>query len=419
MVPGPGPEEAPLAGLRVLEFGQLIAGPLVGTLFGDFGADVVKIEPPSGDAMRDWGPIRHRDRSLWWSGIARNKRSVVIDLHSPDGQRVARLLCEHADVVIENFRPGTMERWQLGPDDVHAVNDACVYVRVSGYGQSGRYRDRAGFASAGEALGGLRHVNGYPGQAPPRLGLSLGDSLAAQAAFQGALLALYARDARGGTGQVVDAAILDACFAITESIVLEYEKTGAIRQPSGTRLGGIAPSNVYRTADDRWVVIAANHDTLWRRLASAMGRPALGDDERYATHASRGAHEDELDELIGTWAAQHTAADLDAILADAGVVCGPVYTAKDIYEDPHFRERGLLVEIEDEVHGPLHVAGPVPKLSRTPGAVRGAARWTPGADTEDVLQEAGVPPSVVDELAADGVIRIGREPHPGGAANPA
>jgi crotonobetainyl-CoA:carnitine CoA-transferase CaiB-like acyl-CoA transferase len=295
-----------------------------------------------------------------------------------------------ADVVLENFRPGTMERWSLGPDDVHRENPEAIYARVSGYGQTGRYRDRPGFASAGEAVAGLRHINGYPGQAPPRNGISLGDTLAAQSAFQGILLALYARDARGGAGQVIDASITDACFAVTESAVLEYEKTGWVREPTGPRLPRIAPSNVYRSSDDRWVVIAANHDTLWRRLAQLMGRPELGEDERFADHNARGENEDELDEVIGAWAAQHTAEELDRIVNEAGVVCARVYSAADVYADPYFRERELLVEHEDEVHGTVTVPGVVPKLSETPGGIRQPARWTVGADTEEVLGELGL-----------------------------
>src|SRR3954454_11085823 len=278
--PGRPLADGPLTGVRVIEFGQLLAGPFVGTLLGDFGADIVKIEaPPGGDAMRDWGRLRHRDHSLWWSILARNKRSVTLNLREADGQRIAMRLCESADVVVENFRPGTMERWGLGPDDVHAVNPRCVYARVTGYGQTGRYRDRPGFASAGEAIAGLRHINGYPDQAPPRTGISLGDTLAAQSAFQGILLALYPRDARGASGQVVAAAITDACFAMLESAVPEYEKCGAVREPSGSIIPRVAPSNVYRSKDGRWVVIAANHDTLWRRLAELIGRPELADDD--------------------------------------------------------------------------------------------------------------------------------------------
>jgi crotonobetainyl-CoA:carnitine CoA-transferase CaiB-like acyl-CoA transferase len=377
----------------------------VGTLLGDFGADVVKVEaPPTGDPMRDWGRLRHNDHSLWWSILARNKRSVTLNLRRRAGQAVAARLCAGADVVLENFRPGTMEKWGLGPEDIHGENPRAVYARVSGYGQTGRYRDRPGFASAGEAIGGLRHINGYPGAAPPRNGISLGDTLAAQSAFQGILLALYARDVRGAAGQVVDASITDACFVMTESMVLEYEKTGYVRQPSGTRISRIAPSNVYRSKDDRWVVIAANHDTLWKRLAALMGRPELGDDERFSTHHARGEREDELDEIIGSWAAEHTAAELDRILNAGGVVCAPVYTAADIAADPYFEERGLLVEHEDEVHGAMRVPGVVPKLTATPGAIRRAAPWTVGRDTDAVLAELGVGADERARLRDDGVI---------------
>jgi crotonobetainyl-CoA:carnitine CoA-transferase CaiB-like acyl-CoA transferase len=396
--------EAPLAGLRAIEFGQLLAGPFTGTLLGDFGADVIKIEAPgAGDAMRDWGRLRHKDHSLWWSILARNKRSVALNLREPRGQEIAADLAATADIVLENFRPGTMEKWGLGPEDVHARNPRAIYARVSGYGQTGRYRDRPGFASAGEAISGLRHINGYPDQAPPRSGISLGDTLAAQSAFQGILLALYARE-RGAEGQVVDASIVDACFAMFESSVLEYEKTGSIRQPTGPRLPRIAPSNVYRSKDGKWVVIAANHDTLWRRLATIMGQPELGEDERFATHHARGEHEDLLDEIIGAFAVQHTAEELDQIVNDGGVVCAPVYTAKDVFEDPYFRERELLVEHEDEVHGAITVPGIVPKLSRTPGSIRQAARWTVGADTDAVLEELGVAAQERKRLADDGVI---------------
>jgi crotonobetainyl-CoA:carnitine CoA-transferase CaiB-like acyl-CoA transferase len=403
--PGEPFSDGPLTGLRAVEFGQLLAGPFVGTLLGDFGADVVKIEaPPDGDAMRDWGRLRHKDHSLWWSILARNKRSVTLNLREAEGQRIAMRLCDSADIVLENFRPGTMEKWGLGPEDVHAKNPRAVYARVTGYGQTGRYRDRPGFASAGEAISGLRGINGYPDQAPPRNGLSLGDTLAAQSAFQGILLALYARDAREATGQVVDASITDACFAMMESTVLEYEKTGTIRRPTGTRLPRIAPSNVYLSADDKWVVIAANHDTLWRRLAKLMGKPELGEDERFATHHARGENEDLLDEIIGDWAKRHTAEELDRIVNEAGVVCSPVYDAKDIYDDPYFRERELLVEYEDEVHGRISAQGVVPKLSATPGRVRQAARWTVGADTEAVLHELGVEREELDALREAGVV---------------
>ena len=398
-------EDGPLSGLRVLEFGQLLAGPYVGTLLSDFGADVVKIEAPgAGDAMRDWGRLRHNDRSLWWSILARNKRSVALNLREPEGQRIAGELAATADIILENFRPGTMERWGLGPEDVHAVNPGAIYARVTGYGQTGSYRERAGFAAGGEAIAGLRYINGYPDQAPPRTGISLGDTLAAQSAFQGILLALYARDARGAAGQVVDASIADACFAMMESTVVEYEKTGFVREPTGPRLPRIAPSNVYRSKDGKWVVIAANHDTLWKRLAELMGRPELGDDERFDSHHARGENEDLLDELIGGWAEQHTAAELDELVNGAGVVCSPVYDAEDIYRDDWFRERELLVPHEDEVHGEMSAPGVVPKLTGTPGSIRQAARWTVGADTAAVLGELGIGADELERLHHDGVV---------------
>lgn len=398
----PSADDAPLTGIRVVEFGQLIAGPLVGTLLGDFGADVVKVESPAGDQMRNWGSARHAGHTLWWSVLGRNKRSVALDLRDGEAAAIATELCVRADVVVENFRPGTMERWGLGPDDVHAQNPRCVYARISGFGQRSRYRDRPGFASGGEAMSGLRYINGYPGDPPPRSGISLGDSLAAWSAFQGILLALYARDVRGAGGQVVDAAILDACFAMTESLVPDYAKAAVVREPSGSRLPRIAPSNVYRSADERWVVIAANHDTLWRRLAAAMGRPELADDPRYATHAARGERQDELDEMIGSWAAMRTADDLDRLLAEAGVVCAPVNTAADIVADPHFRERELVIDVDDEVHGELAMPGVVPRLDGTPGGVRQAARWTVGADTAEVLRELGVDAGRLGQMTARG-----------------
>jgi crotonobetainyl-CoA:carnitine CoA-transferase CaiB-like acyl-CoA transferase len=397
--------DGPLQGIRVVEFGQLLAGPYVGTLLGDFGADVIKVEPPpAGDAMRDWGRLRHNDHSLWWAILARNKRSVTLNLRSEAGQGIAVRLVENVDVVLENFRPGTMERWGLGPEQIHAVNPRAVYARVTGYGQTGRYRDRPGFAAAGEAIAGLRYINGYPGEAPPRYGISLGDTLAAQSAFQGIVLALYARDVRGATGQVVDASITDACFAMTESSVLEYEKADFVREPTGPRLPRVAPSNVYRSKDGKWVVIAANHDTLWRRLAELLGQPELGEDPRFDTHHARGQHEDMLDEIIGEWAARYTAAELDQIVNDAGVVCAPVYTAADVYADPYFRERGLLIEYDDDVHGRISAPGVVPRLTGTPGTVRRSARWTVGADNAAVLGELGLDAAALEGLRRDGVV---------------
>ncbi len=380
------PESAgPLDGLLVVEFGQLLAGPYVGSLLGDFGAEVIKVEaPPNGDPMRDWGRLRSNGRSLWWPSLGRNKRTITLNMRVPEGQRIGLELCTRADVIVENFKPGTMEKWGVGPEQVHAVNPGCVYARVSGYGQTGRYRDRVGFASGGEAMGGLRYINGYPNQAPPRCGISLGDTLAAQSAFQGILMALYHRDARGGKGQVIDAAIADACFAMLESTATEYDQCGVVREPTGSYLPRIAPSNVFLSKDEKWVVIAANHDTLWRRLAALMGRPELGTDPRFADHHGRGEHEEELYEMIGEWARGYTAAELDTMVNDADVVCAPVYSIADIFADPHFRERGLLIEQEDPDMGIITTPGIVPKLSDTPGSVRWGGNWEVGADNDDV-----------------------------------
>ena len=395
----------PLEGIRVIEFGQLLAGPHCGTLLGDFGADVIKIEqPPDGDPMRQWGTQRHDGRPLWWSVLGRNKRSVTLDLAHARGREIAADLCAGADVIVENFKPGTMERFGLGPAEVHARNPRCIIARISGYGQTGAYRDRPGFAAGGEAMAGLRAINGYPDQAPPRSGISLGDTVTAQAAFQGILLALYARE-RGAGGQVIDAAIVDSCLALTEAMVIEYEKTGFVRQPTGTVLPKIAPSNVYRSSDGRWVVIAANHDGLWKRLAALMGRAELGDDERFSTHRARGEHQALIDEIVQEWAQTFTAAELDERINAAGVVCAPVYTAEEIARDPWFREQGLLVDREDEVHGTIPLPAPVPRLSVTPGGFRHGARWTVGADTDEVLSElAGISADELARLRADGAV---------------
>jgi len=378
--------QGPLEGVRMIEFGQLLAGPYCASLMADFGAEVIKVEaPPAGDPMRVWGREKVNDHTLWWPTLARSKKVVTLNLREPRGQELALELMAKADVALENFSPGTMEKWNIGPDQALAANPRLIYARVSGYGQTGRYKDRVGFAAAGEAMGGLRYFNGYPGQAPPRAGISLGDTLAAKQAFEGILMALYWRDASGaGKGQVIDAAIVDACFAMTESTITEYGLTGVIREPSGSYLSKIAPSNVHQSKDGKWVVIAANHDSLWKRLSALMGRPELAEDERYATHRARGEHEHELYAMIDEWAAQYTAAELDEMLAEANVVSAGVYSAADMYDDPHFRERGLIVDIEDPEIGTMPVPGITPKLSQTPGSIRWGGKWEVGADNEEI-----------------------------------
>jgi formyl-CoA transferase len=291
-------------------------------------------------------------------------------------------------VVVENFRPGTLERWDLGYDRLRSVNEGIILARVSGYGQTGPYASRAGFASVAEAMGGLRYINGFPGSPPPRIGISLGDSLAGMFAAQGVLAALYKRDALGyGRGQVVDASILEACFALLEGTVPEYDRLGIVREPSGTTLKGVAPSNIFQSRDGKWVVIAANQDKVFRRLCDAMGQPELADDERFATHLARGTNQEEIDGLIADWASEHDAAEIDRVLNEAHVVCGPIYTIADIFEDPHFKERDMLLEHHDPEFGEYIGPGVVPKLSATPGGVRWSATWEEGAHNDEIYGE--------------------------------
>lgn len=377
----------PLAGVRVLEMGQLIAGPFTCSRLADFGAEIIKIEMPGkGDAMRDWGHHRYRDRGLFWPVLARNKRCVTADLRREEGRDLVLRLVQKADVLVENFRPGTLERWGLGPNDLLKANPRLIVVRVSGFGQTGPYSNRPGFASVGEAMGGLRYINGYPGEAPPRMGISFGDTLTSMFAVQGLLMALYWRDARGGgKGQVIDATIMESCFALMESALPEYQKLGVIRQPSGTALPNVAPSNIYKTADGKWVVMAANLDAVFRRLVQAMGRPELADDPKYANHVARGENAEELDGIIADWAARRTVDEVDKVLDDNGVVCGPIYTIEDIAKDPHYMARDMILEVEDEVFGTLSVPGIVPKLSETAGEVRHLGRDEVGSDNAVVF----------------------------------
>ncbi len=395
----------PLEGVRVLELGQLIAGPFVGRLLADFGAEVIKVEPPgTGDPMRLWGVHRYRDHGLWWPLMSRNKKLVSLDLRRPEGQELCRRLAARADVLLENFRPGTLERWGLAPDRLQECNPGLIVARVSGYGQTGPYAGRAGFASASEAIGGLRYVNGYPGQVPPRPGVSLGDSLAGLFAVQGILLALYDRDAHQGKGQVVDVSITEACYAMLDSIVPEYGKLGVVREPAGNRMGSAAPSNVYRSRDGKHLVIAANAESLFVRLCEAMGKPELSRDPRFSTFWARFQNVDELDAVIGEWAAQHDASEIDALLNEAGVVCGPINSVADLFGDPQLRAREMLVPVEDDELGELILPGVVPKLTRTPGEVRWPGRWEVGHDNRAVFGSLlGLAEEEVRRLEQEGV----------------
>jgi formyl-CoA transferase len=379
----------PLSGLRVVELGSLLAGPFTGRLLGDLGAEVIKIEAPGKpDPIREWGKARYEGHSLWWPVQSRNKKCVTLNLSEERGQELLLRLVEHADVVTENFRPGTLERWGIGYERMSEINPRVILARVSGYGQTGPYAERAGFASVAEAMGGLRYVNGYPDEAPPRMHLSLGDSLAGMFAAQGILAAIYERDVAGsGLGQVVDVSLMEASFAMLESTVPEYDRLGIVRGPQGTNLKGVAPSNIFRSRDDKWMVIAANADNVFRRLCGAMGRPELADDERFSTHLARGDNQEEIEGIVADWARTHDAADIDGILNEAGVICGPIYTIADIFEDPQFRARDMLLEHVDPEFGAYIGPGIVPKLTRTPGSVRWSAPWEMGSHNDEVYGE--------------------------------
>jgi formyl-CoA transferase len=391
----------------VLELGMLLAGPFTGRLLGDMGAEIIKVEPPGKpDPLREWGKARYKGRSLWWGVQSRNKKCVTLDLRTEKGQELLLDLARQSDVVVENFRPGTLEKWNLGWDELQEANPGLVLCRVSGYGQTGPYSPRAGFASVAEAMGGLRYLNGFPGEPPPRLHLSLGDSLAGMFAAQGILAALYRRDALGGgRGQVVDVSLLESCFALLESTVPEYDRLGVVRGPGGTGLKGVAPSNIFRSRDGKWMVIAANADNVFRRLCEAMGSPELADDERFATHLARGEHQEEIEGIVAEWAGGLDAAEIDRVLNEAGVICGPIYTIADIFEDDHFRAREMLVEHEDPELGTYIGPGIVPKFSETPGEVRWSATWEHGSHNREIFGGLlGLSDETLAELKAEGVL---------------
>jgi crotonobetainyl-CoA:carnitine CoA-transferase CaiB-like acyl-CoA transferase len=359
------PDSRPLAGMRVIEIGQLLAGPFTGTILGYFGAEVIKVEPPGqGDPIRGWREVRN-GTSLWWASLARNKKCVTLDLRDERGRALLRRMAARADVFIENFRPGTMEKWGLDPDTLKADNPGLIYARISGYGQTGPYAPKAGFASVCEAFGGFRYVNGFPGQPPVRPNLSIGDTLAGIHAALGVLLAYIGRQ-RDGRGQVVDVAIFEAVFNLLEAVIPEYAGAGVVRQPSGSTLTGIVPSNTYRCADGRLIVIGANTNSMFKRLVEAMGRPQMGDDPRFRDNAGRVAHQQEIDGAVEAWTRGLPAAAALEALDEAGVAAGPIYDARDMFEDAQFRARGLFQEVTIDGE-PLTIPAIVPLLSRTPG----------------------------------------------------
>jgi formyl-CoA transferase len=398
------PTKGPLDGLTVIEMGALIAGPFCGQILGDFGATVIKLEDPGkGDPMRQWGRSLPMGHSPWWPVIGRNKRSVTLNLRDPEGQAIARKLIAGADVLIENFRPGAMEKWGLGYEALSADNPKLVMARVSGFGQTGPYAQRAGYALIGEAMGGLRYITGEPDRAPARAGISVGDSLAGLHAALGTMMALHARE-RTGRGQIVDAAIYESVLSVMENLITEYGLTGYVRERSGSVLPGIAPSNAYPTADGALVVIGANQDTLFARLCAAMGRPELSADPRYAGHAARGENQGELDALIGAWTATLTAADLLTLMETHGVAAGRVYRAPDMLDDPQFAARQAIVEMSHPVFGSVKMQNAFPKLSDTPGGVRWPGPAL-GEHTDEVLGErAGVSAEDLLKLRARGII---------------
>ena len=386
--PPHGISPAALAGVRVVEMGQLIAGPFCGKTLGEFGADVIKIEAPeTGDPLRNWRLIKE-GTSVWWQVQSRNKRSVALDLRQKEGQAIARQLIAEADVLIENFRPGTLEGWGMSPQELHQLNPGLVMLRISGYGQTGPYRDLPGFGAIGEAMGGLRHLTGEPGRVPVRVGVSIGDTLAALHGTIGVLTALYHRKVNGGQGQVIDVALHEAVFNVMESLIPEYSAFGVVREAAGSALPGIAPSNAY-PCQDGWVLVAGNGDSIFKRLMDTIGRPDLGAAPDLADNAGRVARVQELDAAIGAWSAQRTVQQVLDALGGARVPAGKVYTAKDIAEDPHYRARDMLLSQTTRDGFTVQVPGIVPKLSATPGTIRSSAPHL-GDDTDAVLAEAGL-----------------------------
>ena len=401
------PSERPLGGLRVLELGSLIAGPFATRIMAEFGADVIKVERPgTGDPLRSWRYVDPRtETSLWWAVQSRNKKLVTLDLNHPDGLDLAKRLAAESDILVENFKPGTLEKLGLGWEVLHELNPRLILVRVSGYGQNGPYKDRPGFANIGEAMGGLRYVTGEPDRPPVRTGISLGDSLASLYAVIGALMAVHARDARGGgEGQVVDVALYEAVFSLMESMIPEHDVAGVVRERTGAALPGITPSNSYCTGDGSYVAIGANSDAIFKRLMSVIGRPELGEDPRYGTNAERTEHAEELDGMIEEWTERHTLEKILRALEEADVPAGPIYSVADIVQDEQYRAREMIVEGKIEGVGPVKMPGLVPKLSETPGEVE----WYGGplgAHNEDVFGGLlGLSGEEIERLSGEGAI---------------
>ncbi len=397
----PASNPSALKGLRVVEMGQLIAGPFCGQLLGDMGADVIKVEPPGrGDPMRVWG---QGEEKVQWEVIARNKKSVTCNLRVAEGQEIARKLIASADILIENFKPGTLEKWGMSPDELHAINPGLIIARMSGYGQDGPYSNRAGFGGIGEAMGGWRYIVGEPDRPPSRMGVSIGDTLCASYGAMGVLAALHHRE-KTGEGQVIDTALYEAVLQVMEGLVPEYDRNGFIRERSGSILKGIAPSNVY-TCSDGPFMIGANNDAIFARLAKAMGKPEMAHDDKYQTHLARGHNQTELDDIINEWTATLTMDELDKLMIEYSIPAGRVYTAADMIEDPHFQARGAIVEVETQDNGPLKMQGAFPRLSGSPSSIRRPAPATPGQDNAAIYGDIlGWDDDMLAAKQADGII---------------
>ncbi|MDO9248822.1 MAG: CaiB/BaiF CoA-transferase family protein [Phenylobacterium sp.] len=396
--------QGPLKDLVVIEMGTLIAGPFAGQILGDFGARVIKIEDPkTGDPMRQWGRSLPQGLSPWWPVIGRNKQSLTLDLRTPEGREIAKALIAKADILIENFRPGTMEKWGMGYEALSATNPGLIMARVSGFGQTGPYATRAGYGLIGEAMGGLRHVTGEPDRPPARAGISIGDSLTAMHAVMGITMALHHR-ANTGRGQMLDVALYESVLAVMENLVTEYDLTGYVRERSGSILPGIAPSNVYPCAQGELILIGGNGDTVFARLAQTMGRPDLAKDPKFVDHASRGVNQGELDDIIADWTKDFALADLLALLEADGIPSGRIFRAPDMLENEQFQARDTIVETDHPVFGKIKMQGAFPKMSETPGKVR----WpgpTLGQHTDEVLTGlAGLDAARVAELRAKGIV---------------
>jgi len=394
--------ERPLEGLKVVECGMLLAGPFCGQLLADFGAEVIKVEQPKiGDPLRKWSRQKAEGKSLWWPIVGRNKKSVTLNLRTPEGQSILKDLVADADVLLENFRPGTFERWNLGYDVLSELNPKLIMVRVSGYGQTGPYSHKAGYAAVGEAMAGLRYVMGSPDRPPTRAGISIGDSLAATFAALGTMMALQTRH-KTGKGQMVDASIVESCMAMMESTFSEFVKTGFIRERSGSKLPGVAPSNIY-PATDGMLLIAANQDTVFARLCKAMGRPELAAHPHYCDHNARGVHQVELDDLIGEWSQSQSTGDLLILLEEAGVPSGKINTAEDVVNDPHVKSRKSLIQVPHKEFGQVTMQNVFPRLSETPGRVEHVAPDL-GENNEEVYARFGIDATRLAELKASGII---------------